>query len=137
MKKASKNELGTPSSNAVVHLQSSMELPPFWHCLLYKRIPVTSMARSFSCCSLSFLLSEMKVIISVWGNILCKAAINITMWEKTLNVREQKRKSLNKKKIASPKQMQKVGNTWEIYTSRLSSDSLDSKHSSQRYPICI
>lgn len=27
--------------------------------------------------------------------------------------------------------MQKVGNPWEIYTSRLSNDSLDGKHSSQ------
>jgi len=40
----------------------------------------------------------MKVIISVWGNTLCRAARSITKGEKTLNMREQKRKSLNKKK---------------------------------------
>lgn len=108
-----------------------MQLPPLWHCLLYKRTPVTSMARSFSCCSLSLLLSEMKVIISVWGNTLCKAAVSITKREKTLSMREQKRKSSYKQKQPLLNKCKKVGNLWDIYTSRQSSDSLDSKDSSQ------
>lgn len=73
-----------------------MLLPPFPRSLLYNRIPVTSMARFFSCCSLSFLLSEMKVFISVRGNTLWRAAIRKS--EKSLNTRKQKRKSLDKQK---------------------------------------
>lgn len=95
--------MGIHNPKAGVYLQSSIPFPPFPHSLLNNRIPVTSMARFFSCCSLSFLLNEMKALRAVWGNILCRAARTIAKGEKAEN------KMIKQAKITSPEQqLQKV-----------------------------
>lgn len=52
----------------------SVSSSPVLLALLKSRIPVTIMASSLSCCSLSLFKSTMKAPSSVWGKTLCRAA---------------------------------------------------------------